>query len=77
MPRSPRRHPFPAALALAAALVAGAGCAGTQSPTSDASASAESLYRSAKTALNRGDFLTAIDTFETLGARYPFGTYTQ
>ena len=77
MPRSPRRHPFPAALALAAALVAGAGCAGTPSPTSDASASAESLYRSAKTALNRGDFLTAIDTFETLGARYPFGTYTQ
>jgi len=39
--------------------------------------SAESLYNSAKLALNQGDFLTAIATFETLGARFPFGTYTQ
>jgi len=27
--------------------------------------------------LNQGDFLTAISVFETLGARYPFGNYTQ
>jgi len=39
--------------------------------------SAEQIYNQAKRALNQGDFLTAIDTFETLGARYPFGTYTQ
>ena len=64
------------AVALAAALGA-AGCASAPNPARDASASAEDLYRSAKGALSRGDFLTAIDTFETLGARYPFGTYTQ
>ena len=74
MPRSALLAVLPAAL-LGAALATG--CAGTSSPTRDASASAESLYRSAKGALGRGDFLTAIDTFETLGARYPFGTYTQ
>ncbi len=38
---------------------------------------AEELYRSAKRSLNQGDFLTAVNTFEVLGARYPFGTYTQ
>jgi len=43
----------------------------------DESSSAEELYRSAKRSLGQGDFLTAIDTFETLGARYPFGSYTQ
>jgi len=43
----------------------------------DESSSAEDLYRSAKRSLGQGDFLTAIDTFETLGARYPFGSYTQ
>ena len=74
MPRSALLAVLPAAL-LGAALATG--CAGTANPTRDASASAESLYRSAKGALGRGDFLTAIDTFETLGARYPFGTYTQ
>ena len=65
-----------AALALVVALSTALGCS-SANPARDASASAESLYRSAKDALNRGDFLTAIDTFETLGARYPFGTYTQ
>ncbi len=51
------------------------GCAST-TPI-DETSSAEELYRSAKRSLNQGDFLTAIDTFETLGARYPFGSYTQ
>lgn len=37
---------------------------------------AEAIYKYAKRSLNQGDFLTAIDTFEILGARYPFGTYT-
>lgn len=39
--------------------------------------SAQELYRTAKRSLNQGDFLSAIATFETLGARYPFGSYTQ
>jgi len=52
------------------------GCSTTPSGD-DTSTTAEQLYRQAKRALNQGDFLTAIDTFETLGARFPFGTYTQ
>ncbi|MBX2886320.1 MAG: outer membrane protein assembly factor BamD [Granulosicoccus sp.] len=52
------------------------GCA-TSSEQSAEIDSAEGLYRAAKRALNQGDFLTAISTFESLGARYPFGTYTQ
>ncbi len=52
------------------------GCA-SKSPAAIESATAEELYRTAKRSLNQGDFLTAISTFETLGARYPFGSYTQ
>lgn len=53
-----------------------AGCAGLDKPVTENS-SAEDLYRDAKRSLNNGDFLGAVDTFETLGARYPFGNYTQ
>jgi len=54
----------------------------TQQPTESTdelgpSESAESLYRSAKNLLDRGDFLGAVEGFETLEARYPFGNYTQ
>ena len=52
------------------------GCASQKSPAIE-QGTAEELYRSAKRSLNKGDFLSAISTFETLGARYPFGTYTQ
>lgn len=52
------------------------GCASQSSPAVQAG-SAEELYRLAKRSLNQGDFLTAIGTFEMLGARYPFGSYTQ
>lgn len=62
--------------AAALALLVLAGCTTAPKPD-DPSTTAEQLYRSAKAALNRGDFLTAIDSFETLGARFPFGTYTQ
>ena len=62
-------------LVLAAALIT-AGCA-TPDRVPDETASAEDLYRIGKRSLNQGDFLTAIDVFETLGARYPFGTFTQ
>ncbi len=53
-----------------------AACASIEQPV-DETTSAEELYRLAKRALNQGDFLTAVDTFETLGARYPFGSFTQ
>lgn len=39
--------------------------------------SANELYDRAKTALNSGDYETAINTFEKLEARYPFGKYAQ
>lgn len=37
----------------------------------------EGLYRVAKRALDRKDYLTAIDVYESLGAQFPFGTFTQ
>lgn len=53
------------------------GACASRDQQADTSTSAQRLYDSAKRALNQGDFLTAVDTFETLGARYPFGSYTQ
>ena len=64
-----------AALAVLLSAAVLGGCAGP-GPI-DESSTAEELYRSAKRSLDQGDFLSAIDTFETLGARYPFGSYTQ
>jgi len=62
-------------VAICATLLLGA-CSSAEKQAST-STSAESLYNQAKQALNRGDFLTAVGTFETLGARFPFGSYTQ
>ncbi len=73
----PAVHRARAAATVLLLSVLAVGCSSTPSPVRDTSSSAEDLYRSAKDALNRGDFITAIDTFEALGARYPFGTYTQ
>ena len=39
--------------------------------------SANELYDRAKQALNSGDYETAINTFERLEARFPFGKYAQ
>lgn len=39
--------------------------------------SANDLYNQAKAALNSGDYETAINTFERLEARFPFGKYAQ
>lgn len=39
--------------------------------------SANELYNRAKQALNAGDYETAINTFERLEARFPFGKYAQ
>ncbi|HKJ23103.1 MAG TPA: outer membrane protein assembly factor BamD [Gammaproteobacteria bacterium] len=39
--------------------------------------SAELLYKEGKASLKAGDFKTAINKFESLEARYPFGHYSQ
>ncbi|MEE9494169.1 MAG: outer membrane protein assembly factor BamD [Gammaproteobacteria bacterium] len=39
--------------------------------------SAIELYQQAKTSLDNGDYETAINAFETLETRYPFGKYAQ
>lgn len=67
--------PMVLAVVLSVALLGG--CASQPTTTSAAGDTAESLYRSAKRSLNQGDFLSAVATFEILGARYPFGSYTQ
>ncbi|MGD2075591.1 MAG: outer membrane protein assembly factor BamD [Gammaproteobacteria bacterium] len=61
-------------LVLAALFVAA--CAST-SEDELANLSANELYSRAKTALDAGDYETAINTFEKLEARYPFGKYAQ
>ncbi len=52
------------------------GCA-TTSEDELADLSANELYQRAKDAMNASDFETAINTFEKLEARYPFGKYAQ
>ena len=52
------------------------GCATTDEDEL-AKLSANELYDRAKTALNSGDYETAINTFEKLEARFPFGKYAQ
>lgn len=39
--------------------------------------SAEKLFEEAKAALKAGDYETAIETYETLEAKYPFGHYAE
>jgi len=52
------------------------GCA--SSPDDEfANMSAQELYDKAKSALTAGDYETAINTFEQLEARYPFGKFAQ
>ncbi|HED19543.1 MAG TPA: outer membrane protein assembly factor BamD, partial [Gammaproteobacteria bacterium] len=52
------------------------GCASTGEDEMD-KMSANELYDNAKQALNSGDYETAINTFERLEARFPFGKYAQ
>lgn len=66
-----RAHRLPAVL-LAAAAALLAGCSGKDyDPTADWSK--ERLYREAARAMGGGEFQQAIEYFETLEARYPFG----
>jgi len=71
-----RTTPILLRIGLALLLIIGVGCSSTPETRAPVG-SAEQLYNNAKRALTQGDFLTAIANFETLGARYPFGTYTQ
>lgn len=64
-----------AMLCISLALVL-SGCA-NKGGSSSITGTPEGLYGVAKRALNRGDYLTAIDVFESLGAQFPFGTFTQ
>ena len=57
-------------------LLLSAGCATTPEDPLD-SLSANELYTQAKKALTSGDYETAINTFEKLEARYPFGKFAQ
>lgn len=54
-------------------------CAGTATNTDDPTANwpAEQLYEESKTALEIGDYETAIDYLEKLESRFPFGRYAQ
>lgn len=60
-----------AALAIGLAAAGGACSSRDYDPTADWSK--ERLYREAKSSLDAGSFQEAIDYFETLEARYPFG----
>ncbi|MCG5515051.1 MULTISPECIES: outer membrane protein assembly factor BamD [Ectothiorhodospira] len=61
-------------LILLAALISGCG-AMRQDPTRDWSAS--QLYEEAKAALERGNYDQAVEHYETLEARFPFGRHAQ
>jgi outer membrane protein assembly factor BamD len=62
-------------LSLCLAGTLGACASVDEDPTEDWSA--EQLYEEAKNALDRGYYTTAIDHYETLEARYPFGRQAQ
>lgn len=54
------------------------GCATTPDEQEDASKwSAQKLFNEAKTAAEAGDYETAIEHYETLEAKYPFGRYAE
>ena len=63
---------------LAAILVAVAGCALFSEQTDDPEqSSAQELYKEAKGALDSGYYSKAIENYEKLQARYPFGEFAQ
>ncbi|WP_455384220.1 outer membrane protein assembly factor BamD [Acidihalobacter prosperus] len=61
--------------ALTALILALAGCASTRDPTQGWSP--ERIYNEAHQALTGGDYTKAINYFQTLEGRYPFGRYAQ
>ncbi|MEE9421969.1 MAG: outer membrane protein assembly factor BamD, partial [Gammaproteobacteria bacterium] len=61
---------------LVLALLLSAGCSTTPEDPLD-KLSANDLYTQAKKALDGGDYATAINTFEKLETRFPFGKFAQ
>jgi outer membrane protein assembly factor BamD len=61
---------------LVGALLAG-GCAGLSEQNDTANWSAQRLYSEAKSLMSEGGWTQAIQMFETLEARYPYGRYAQ
>jgi outer membrane protein assembly factor BamD len=64
-------------LALAALLLAGCGLLSGAPEDETAGWSAQQLYDEAKTAMRRAEWTRAIQHFEKLEARYPYGRYAQ
>jgi len=58
------------------AILAVSGCS-QQKKEEDPDAPARQLYEEAKTALDNGDYETAVEKYELLESRYPFGPYAE
>jgi outer membrane protein assembly factor BamD len=62
----------------AMSMLAVSGCASSPDDEEDISKwSAEKLFKEAKMALEAGDYEVAIENYETLEAKYPFGRYAE
>ncbi len=73
-----RTKPYLLAMLLSGLIVGLAGCASTPDDADDPEKwSVEKLYSEAKQALDANDFELAIEYFETLEAKYPFGRYAE
>lgn len=65
-------------LSIAAAILLLSACASDPNKGDDTSKwSAEKLFKEAKMALEAGDYEVAIENYETLEAKYPFGRYAE
>ncbi|MDH5691654.1 MAG: outer membrane protein assembly factor BamD [Gammaproteobacteria bacterium] len=67
---------IPVRMVLIAALVMLSACA-TTDEEEESNLGASELYKEAKEALEAGDYETAVQRYESLEARYPFGQYAQ
>jgi outer membrane protein assembly factor BamD len=72
---APRMRRFPLSI-LILVLVVLSGCASVDEDSTKGW-SAQRLYTEGKTALTNGDYTTAIQYFEKLEARYPYGPYAE
>ena len=68
-------HRFLRWVSIALITAAVAGCAGRAPDEAADARPVEDLYEEARTSLSNGSYTQAIDRFEQLVARYPFGTY--
>ena len=68
-------HRFLRWVSIALITAAVAGCAGRTPDEAADARPVEDLYEEARTSLSNGSYTQAIDRFEQLVARYPFGTY--